>query len=79
MTEKIEEEIVVEPVLTEIFEVPLQNRANAFWYGVKTKTEMFYLTVIAPSSTDASTVLKQQFPDAETHFLGMSTKIMQVS
>lgn len=67
-----------EQELTEIFETPLQNRSNSFWYRVITTTETFYITIIAACSSDARMVLKQQYPEASINYLGKSDKIMQV-
>lgn len=69
---------ILEAEFTEIFETPLQNKMNAFWYRIILPTETFYITVIAPSSTDAQIVLRQQYPDAAINFLGKSEKIIQV-
>jgi hypothetical protein len=67
-----------EQEFTEVFETPLQNRMNSFWYRVIATTETFYLTVIASCSSDAQVVVKQQYPDAAINFLGKSEKIIQV-
>lgn len=62
----------------EVFETPLQNRMNSFWYRVVNEVNAFYITVIAPSSTDAQTVLRQQYPNTSINYLGKAEKIMQV-
>lgn len=76
----------VEPIIqdhtekefTEVFETPLQNKMNAFWYRIVTLTETFHISVIAACTSDSQIALKQQYPDATINFLGSSAKIIQV-
>lgn len=67
-----------EQEFTEVFETPLQNRTNSFWYRVVAPSETFYITILATSSSDARMGLAQQYPDAAINFLGKSEKILQI-
>lgn len=67
-----------EKEFTEVFETPLKNKMNAFWYRIVTLTETFYISVIASCTSDSQIALKQQYPTAAINFLGSSTKIIQV-
>lgn len=64
---------------TEVFEVPLQNRMNAYWYNVISENERYNLTILAANSTAAQIATKQQFPNSIIRYLGESVKIMQVN